>query len=140
MLLKRTPILVILFLTIIRIGVFYTQEIPSPYICPHGYSDHRGIICQCSNPNIHFDSISIKQLRVESYCPRGIHNFICQCSKPTTKFDTVFTTKILKYKYCPQGIHDSYCQCGPNRYPLDKKNMVIKKKRMIRFRKLLRLQ
>ncbi len=82
MYLKKLPLSFIIIFTIIESGFFYAQEIPSQYICPRGNSGHHGFICQCSNPNIHFDSISLKQLRIQAYCPRSLHNFICQCSVP----------------------------------------------------------
>lgn len=141
MFLKKLPLSLIVLFTIIEGGFFYAQEIPSNYICPRGNPGHGGFICQCSNPTKYFDSISLKQLRIQSYCPRGIHNFICQCTNPRTKIDTVIITKLRKYKYCPQGIHDTYCQCGPNRYPTDKKYIIGKKPRkFIRKRKSHRLQ
>jgi hypothetical protein len=141
MFLKKLPLSLIVLFTIIEGGFFYAQEIPSNYICPRGDSLHRGFICQCSNTTIHFDSISLKQLRLQPYCPRGIHNFICQCTNPRTKIDTVIITKLRKYKYCPQGIHDSFCQCGPARFYHDKKFIVAKKqKRIRRIRKSHRLQ
>ena len=138
---KKLPLSLVTLFTIIESGFFYAQEIPSHYICPRGNPGHRGFICQCSNPNVQFDSISIKQLRIQSYCPRGIHDFICQCTNPRIKIDTVIITKLRKYKYCPQGIHGTYCQCGPNRYSTDKKYIVSKKsKKFIRKRKSRRLK
>lgn len=82
MFLKKLPLSLIVLFTIIEGGFFYAQEIPSNYICPRGDSLHRGFMCQCSNPTKYFDSISLKHLRFQSYCPRGIHNFICQCTVP----------------------------------------------------------
>jgi hypothetical protein len=138
---KKLPLSIILVFTIIGSGFFYAQEIPSQYICPRGDAGHRGFICQCANPNIQFDSISIKQIRLQGYCPRGIHNFICQCTNPRTKIDSVIIRKIHKFKHCPQGIHDSFCQCGPARFYHDKKFIVVKKqKRIRRIRKSHRLQ
>jgi hypothetical protein len=90
MYLKKLPLSFIIIFTIIESGFFYAQEIPSQYICPRGDSLHRGFICQCSNPTIHFDSISLKKLRIQAYCPRGIHNFICQCGPDRYSHDKKF--------------------------------------------------
>ena len=97
---KKLPLSLIVLFTTIESGFFYAQEIPSPYLCPRGDSMHRGFICQCSNPTIHFDTISLKQLRTQAYCPRGIHDFICQCSVPRNfeQQDIVVQKKQKKFK------------------------------------------
>ena len=141
MFLKKLPLSLIVLFTIIESGFFYAQKNPPAYICPRGVGGHGGFICQCSNPTIKFDSISLKELRIQAFCPRGIHNFICQCNNPRTKIDTVIITKLLKYKYCPQGIHDYYCQCRPDRFSHDQKLIIVKKqKKFIRKRKSTRLK